>query len=723
MKSYFQNNKLYLLGFLVLSWVVLVNLFPQGYVFAGGDTAQLINAKNHFFLYLYDWQGRTAIFYSLFYLLDLLGVTDSSQLSWYLGIFIFGAYISFDLFVRILFKNISPALRMLTSIFYALNLYTLFLFSGNTGYSHYPSLYIFIPLISGLFIKFLLSQDNKWGVGFILTIFLASSGFGNPAFALSLAIFLVLTAACLSVLGLAKINKKSAVNLLLLIIFSILTNAYWIATVVPSMKSGVADVFQSEVLPLNQVLSSTANPIVNTFSLISVTGDHFPYNFPYNGWDFLKKIFIVLSFFPIIMILARFIYVKKFDIYQKRFYLSFGLLLLAMTMLAARVIAPFEVVNHFIFNLWGMNTLRGFDKTGIYIPFILAVLLLLSADSIKFKNWVYFFLTLVVLVPFPFYTGKFQQNVGYRNRNGKDFRSSSLSFLVKIPDEYYSIADTLNNDHEKSSIATLPYGSNDGSGVARYPLWKLYGVDITSYLYNKKYIAANSIDQIFGGWNFAREFTENQNDGQWMVKLLGLMNARYILYHKDNPEDSVKQTQYRMDMLEEQGMIKKIDDNNYFSLYRISDEYFVPYITWQKQKIYVDHYPASVEKNFQRIKSDIMPADFKELNPEKFLINASQIKAGNIVLAEPFNDNWKAYAIDKNGKEKEIAGHYLAVGYANGWAVGDNPETKQILIEYYPERLMRLGIAVSLITVVFLCGYLIIYLYAYNNKKRMANFL
>ena len=43
--SFIKNNKFFLLGFLILLGVVLVNLFPNGYVFGGGDTVQLISAK------------------------------------------------------------------------------------------------------------------------------------------------------------------------------------------------------------------------------------------------------------------------------------------------------------------------------------------------------------------------------------------------------------------------------------------------------------------------------------------------------------------------------------------------------------------------------------------------------------------------------------------------------------------------------------------------------
>ena len=152
--TFIKTNKFFLLGFLVLAWVIFINHFPKDYVFGGGDTTQFINLKENYQRLMYDWNGLAAFFYFIFFVLDKIGLSNSIQLSFHLGFIIFGAYISFWIFSRLLFKEVSDFKKSAISLFYALNLYTLFLFTGNWGYSYFPSLYVFIPVLIGLFVKF-----------------------------------------------------------------------------------------------------------------------------------------------------------------------------------------------------------------------------------------------------------------------------------------------------------------------------------------------------------------------------------------------------------------------------------------------------------------------------------------------------------------------------------------------------------------------------------------
>ena len=154
MATFFQKNKWYFLGLIILAWVIYINLFPKGYIIIGGDTPQLIDAGNNFSRYFFEWQGRVSFYYFIFYLLSIMSISDTVQLSFYLAIFIFGSYISFDIFTRLIFNKASDFARMVMSLFYALNLYTLYVFTYAWGYSHYQIIYIFIPALTALYIKF-----------------------------------------------------------------------------------------------------------------------------------------------------------------------------------------------------------------------------------------------------------------------------------------------------------------------------------------------------------------------------------------------------------------------------------------------------------------------------------------------------------------------------------------------------------------------------------------
>lgn len=717
-RKFFSKNKWYFLGFLVLIAVVSVNIFPRGYVFSGGDTAQLINAKESFRKLFFDWNGATGIFYFVFYLLSKLGISESVQLSWYLGIFIFGSYIAFDIFSRLLFGDISDPKKMFVSLFYALNLYTLFIFSGNWGYSYFPSLYIFIPVLLGLFIKFLETHRFIFGSLFGLVLLLSSSGFGNPAFFISFFIFLVLVFFSLAIAGHIKPDKKMFSDIFILTTVSFLIMSFSILPVIPEVKSGVEKVYNSEVLEFNYVIRSTASPIANTVSLIHFTRDHFPYNFPYESLSFLRGFFIIISFFPVIFATLGIFFIRNFPRDKKRIFLSFWLVFFSMVLLAARVTSPFEVINYYIYHIWGMDVMRGFDKTGIYIPFILSVLILIVLSGIRSKSKVFFSMMIIILIPLPFYFGKLQQTVGYRNQNGKNLKNLSISFLVKIPEEYYEIKPIINEEKQKSFVAVLPYTRNDGSGISDYPKWKLYGFDLTQYLYNKNYIIGNS--STFGGWLFSRSFNDELSlDVSWMAKILGMMNVEYIIYHKDATKDAVAKTQLKMEELEKESVILKMADNEYFTLYKLSDDYFMPYLSWQKGDIKIDGNASSVNEKFDDLKDATAGASFREINPKKYLVDFENGKSGRyLVLAEPYDSSWRAYYILKNGEEKEIENHFTARGYANGWEVGDNPEIEKIFVEYYPERLMWRGMSISLATALFLLFYLIKYYYAGKIRKK-----
>lgn len=725
--KHIKKNKYYLLGFVVLFLVIAANAFPRGYVFSGGDTSQFIEAKNNLRLLFYDWQGRAVLYYGIFYILDCLGINETAQLSWYLGIFVFGSYISSGIFSKLVFRT-SDRNRFFISLFYALNLYTLYIFSGNLGFSYFFSLYVFIPVLAGFFIKFLLEQKNIYGALFVVATFLGSSGFGNAAFALSFSFFLFLILAFFIVAKSVVLDRKLGLKIALIAILSFFINAFWLLPEISEMKSGVERLAASNVIEFSYIIRHASSPLLNTLSMINASGDHFPDNFPYKNFYFLKQAFFVLAFLPFAVILWGFINLKKFDARNKKIFLAFGGILIVMSMLAARITDPFEIVNKYIYSVWGMQTLRGFDKTAIYFPFIFSVLLLVILDRFGSKKWILPVMAIILLVPLPFYTGKIQQNLSYRFSNAspenKDFRKSKLSFLVKIPDEYYEIRDLINADSEKAFIATLPYTSNDGSGISNFPKWKMYGTDITQYLYNKKIIPANASS--FPDWNYTRDFSEQEIKGDhWLTGLLGAMNVKYIIFHKDSPEDSVNATEYRMEELEKDGLITNLDDNAYFSLYKIKDDLVLPYVSWQSDSLPITPNGRKINEELEKIRENSNPARFREINPKKIEISIDDKKTNKIlVLAENYDSNWRAYLVTKDKKEIEIRNHFLERGYANGWLIpdeyGDNID--HVLVEYYPARLMQAGIFIGFPTALFLFVYLIIYYYGHEkyNRKNIA---
>ena len=557
---------------------------------------------------------------------------------------------------------------------------------------------------------------------FGIVLFLSSPGFGNPAFALSFFIALLILFIGIVILKYIKLDKKTLKNLLLISAISVLVSSFWLFHSIPSMKEGVESLNTTNQTNLGWALRAMGNPLSYAFGLNHFSKDYFPFNFPYSDSSFFKNLFILLSFTPIVFSVFYFRKIKMFK--DKKLFLLSLLVFLVLISLNAKINIPFEKVNYFFYNIWGMNTLRAYDKIAILIPFFLSLLVLISANYLEktgHKKKAILILVIILLMPLPFYAGKLQQTMSMRYANlsakNKNYQKSKLTFLVKIPSEYYQIQDKLKTDSEKSFIATLPNNLGDtGTGSSNYPKWKLNGVDPTQFLYGKPFIEANF--QYIPDWYFSKTFNELSENPAWLPELLGMMDSKYIIFHKDAPDESVEKTLPKMRVLEKDGSIKILEENDYFILYEIDEKYRLPYLTYQKETFDWRNDPVWIGRNAERIITSSKGTDFREINPKKFEIDFENSDfSNNIILAEKFHPLWKAYAIRKDGKKWEIKDHFLARGYANGWKIENPEEIDRIIIEYYPIKLMWWGIWISGATVLFLLIYLLKYYYDRHHPR------
>ncbi|MFC1644677.1 hypothetical protein ACFL08_01465 [Patescibacteria group bacterium] len=712
-----RKHKWFLIGVVILSWVIFVNLFPDGRIIAGEDTFQFINLKHSFRDNFYEWQGRASLFYGVFYLLDKVGVSETSQLSWYLGLFIFISYSSFYIFSKIVFKKPSEFIAVFVSLFYALNLYTLYVFTYSWGYSYYQILYAFIPLIVGLYIAFLRSQKLIYGALFCLSLLLASSGFGNPAFAIALLVFLLALTVALSLIGGVKMEKSLFKKLGIVFSFSILINGYWILPILSQAKSGVASLSGGNILDLKWWIQHTSNSIINILRLEQFNNKYFfPLNFPYERFVFLKDLFSLLTLLPVVIILIS-LWQKKKKEYQKMYW-SFFAVLVFFVMLISKVRFPFEKINNFLFQLPGLNTLRGYEKLAIFTPFILAVLLLVfflqSKGKRHYKIVVVAFL-IILMTPAPFFAGKIQQDTSFilANKKHKDYQGAKYSFLVDIPDEYYEIQSLINDDKEDVKIASLPYNVIGSIGWVNYPKWQLQGADVTHLLYDKKAISPNGF--YFNQWLFAKDFNELPVDPEWMAELLGVFNVKYIIYHKDVSKRFLDQSLEKIEYLERVRAISKVRSNEYFDLYELNSKYRLPQVFAHKENISLGNGPLGIMKNFDEVKEIHSSLNYREVNPKKFVIDFEASDGmGYVSLNEPYDSNWRAYFVSDNSKER-LKG-VKSLGYANGWKLKEDMRNGEIVIEYFPMKVFYWGAYLSLFGFVVICVYVILYLY--GKRKR-----
>jgi len=118
----------------------------------------------------------------------------------------------------------------------------------------------------------------------------------------------------------------------------------------------------------------------------------------------------------------------------------------------------------------------------------------------------------------------------------------------------------------------------------------------------------------------------------------------------------------------------------------------------------------TILKNEEKITPNIT---FRKINPTKYIVNVKNAKAPyNLVFSESFSPDWKAY-IQKCEtpcsffQEWNLAPisedkHVVINGFANGWNISPQ-DTKgktsyTIVIEYWPQRLLYIGVIISFLT-------------------------
>lgn len=705
----------FVVGLVPLAWMVWVNMFPTGYIVSGGDVLQLLRVRDNFWFLHYEWAGRVSLFYALFYALDSLGVSETGQLSWYLGIFLFGSYVSFYIFSRLVFPRALQSVSMLMSLLYAANVYTLYVFTSTWGYTHYQMLYIFIPALTGLYMRALSSRKMLWAYMFLLVVFLASGGsFGNPAFALSLALYFAFLTLALLVLRKEWFNLTTVKVLGVIAFGAVLLNIYWIWPMVPQVRSGIAGVSSSTDIVLADALQKTSNAISDTVRLVQ-TGEkdiYYPYNFPYQSLERFQAVIALMLYIPFFLVLLGVCMVYKKS-GRKEFILFFTLFVL-FVFLVARVRFPFETINNFLFQLPGLNVLRGYDKTAIYTPFLLMALILSTLVFLQERKrlWTVAVVLLVlygISSALPFYAGGIQTKMSYifANDNKKNYQSSKYSALIKTPKEYSDIVDMIDADRSDAKVTRLPFSEGSSIGRANFPRLKLNGPAPERYMLRAGlFIDPNEV--YFPHWRFGSDLENTSHDPRWMTDMYGFLGVKYIIYHKDAKSGSLEKTDGMMEFLRDRGNVELITENGWLSLYRIDDQYVLPYTyvsdasdpSMQESAVGILDKASVLREHISRVSYTKYPDKHVEIT----LSNGGDSSSiRTVILNERYDTLWRAEFVDVSGKIHPLD-RDTRVPYANGWKLGDRDRDGKVVIRYIPVERFYQGAWVSGVTLVVVVG-------------------
>lgn len=670
-KKFIKNNLFLLLVNLLIIFVSLINKLPNGYIISHGDGYQYfdfsyIRHLNFTWDNLVGQGGFLTIFsnYPYYFLIgtvkSFLHISLNYQVSLNYLIFLLGSFWSFYLASGLLFKaKNKPNLTILLSLIYSFNVFTLHILIDDWGCSPFYLLYILIPLIFALTYKIFLDKGFNPKLFLFLGILFVIENIPNSnlPFFVALCILLFLLIILISFFKKRFEFKKIAVYCL-----TVLLATAWsvLPQIIEMLRQAASFNGSQSVFDLKEWIIWQSSKFPDVFFFI------FNFSTTYLAKIHLTALCLGLFIFFLISIIKE---------KNKIFNLVFLTLAVVDIFLINKGVGilPKEITLA-IFQNPILASLRSFDKTAIFLPFLVLVVItnyFINQSSKSSIRWSVVFLTLLSVVSvFPLFTGKALEKYSTSFPKGKDYLSAAYAPIVKIPQEYFQLAEKLNYNLKDSKILRAPYNVINSVGWVNFPKWKLVGADPTVQLFDDPSVQMNTVGY-FGVWNYGL-FWNNQSaqDSKWLLPFTGLLNTDYIVYHKDVASKFVEQTKSKIEAYEKNNDITKLEENDYFALYRVNDKYSLPHFYSPTNVLStkeVDLLPeilsnpdydlrsAVFVENQNESKMDQLTSlpgvfqnsptiEFKKINPTKYrLILHGAKEKFPLVFSETFSDNWKLY--------------------------------------------------------------------------------
>lgn len=672
-KKIFSKNFLFLfLSQLLILWASYINIMPKGHFFSSGDVVQIYNFPKIIHNLLFTWYSSGEgyfllcfgyiIYYAFFFLITFLSKIDLSQQSFiYYYSFLFFSFWSFYFSLNFypLFKKRTEFWhRIALSLVYAFNIQTFHNFYTGWGYTPVVSLYPLIPLIFAVSYKYF--EEEKFNLKLLALLgtlfFLSGMPAGNFAFFAILNILLFIFILCFFFLsrrkGIIYYIKKS------FLFYSVLfLSCFW--AVIP------------QLVPLLDIRTKFNNNyyIFDLGSWILWQASKFPnplfavYDIDWYIQGLSPLVLLSISLFSVVMIGIMVQKRKTAVASSYLFLLIFNIFILnkGKGILDSRI--TLLLFNNIVF-----SSIRGADKSLIFLPFFLLISFFLCfKNDRKHGVLVLILLSTSFLSVFPFLTG------GIQTKYRMSADSSHLTLHV-MPKEYSDSAKQFNLNKLDDKIFAGPYSVINSFGWVNYPKWGVIGADPTFQLYDKPIIHMNSFSNSFGVWNYGKDWNSQTSErSKWILPFSGMLNANYWLYHKDVDPKFLEETVAKVNFYEKEDFIEKIDDNDYFTLYKINSKFFLPHFYIPLRTIYspnnVEILPNIVSLKDYSIRTGIYFADsavktdevIMEVKLENSLIEWIDIKnIGNMgatypsIKYKPGTLNWKLALLKEKYDEWKV---------------------------------------------------------------------
>lgn len=536
-----------------------------------------------------------------------------------------GTYLLVKNFVK---KNIY--LAFISGLFYVFNLYTMsqvfarFVYTGIIAWA-------FIPIFLYVFAKWIEGGRVKHLILFLLLNFITSHAYSHPSYILIIWFMLGFWYLIFMLKSPYKLTiSKRFFGILILWIF---TNIWWIY---PMLKLAGSASGNPSIRGWEYDFS-TLQGLSRDFTNLDVFFLRQKYFFERSGlWgEFYKtSVTYLLSFISFFLVLVGLF--KKKVIHNKAF---FVFLLFIGWFLSKGVNVPFGSI--FYENLFQTMPLLGmfrnsYEKLGVIfllsysVFFSAGVLAIGSLFSRKIKGM---FLILVMLfIPgflvWPMWTGKVFSNLA----------------RVSVPEYYRQVNEFLNESKLDLRVLSLPFVPGEGVNYT----WEggnYYGLEPSEFLFDRPFVSW-IIPNSYAG-DKSKEIVNLLAANQLPDELLKELGVGQIVFHHDmntsySGAESLEKTAKMLNNHQGLDYLTKIGG---LAIYSFRGEEGL----------------VSVETDCQ-----YKPAlDYKKLSARRYTINIQGAQCPfNLILKTTYHEFWQSKIVGNN-----LADHYKAYGYANGWKV------------------------------------------------------
>lgn len=617
--KFFNGKYAFFVGLIfVLLPAYLITRNLVGYdLISGGDYYELYKAESLFKRYFFAWVNQTGqgwfntlspslIFYYFNGLFVNLGLDKIFRFPIFFFFIFF--YTSFYYSIRKLVPDIKKIWQVALSVFYVFNYVTIVIFTYPWGFTHHYIFYGFIPPLLTIFIKIINTKDIRLNhiLFFILINSLAFFGYNNVAF---LFILLVIELLVGFVWYLTSIEFKLfnvIKKVLCLILIQLLISLPYLFSFVLSNFNNIEKANSTKVYDIHLLNEATSSTFIHSFITRPVTGSE------------PLPIMYIYFLFPFVIFLACYRNIKT-----KSESLGVALMILLLILAALKYNSPLEDLLRLLFNFPPVAIFRSPDKVFVFYSFF--YLYLIAQTFVKSKSvFLKAALICVVVFSWTFFLG--DNLTKYLTA-----LDNSYKYAINIPSEYKNFSQVTNSENITTSVLSIPYSVKNSTNWSNYPAWNFVGHDVLHLLFNRRFISANVFDHPVYETNMT--FKNIWRDGDccgddYIEKSFDRFGVEYVIWHKDIDSGRIKENIPVYEMFRksvDNGLIHKIEDNEYFEAYQASEAKIQPLIYTENAQV-----------------------TFKKINPTKYVVDIKGLKAGDrLVFKQSFNPEWKIYPTDE----------------------------------------------------------------------------